>query len=226
VLPPAEDLVKLLAHLDQLDPDGHEHSGSPLPDFVALSLAMGPRPGEPCALRWGSIDLDRTYTNPDGETIRYGIVTVAESVTRARGGAQVKSTKTNKTRHVTISQPVVEILEARRARWRSAALAAGIPLDAMFVFPSKGRVEKPWRPDSMGRELRIVRDQLKLSKQITFRNLRHYCVSVLAAQSVDVVTAAKRMGHSPHMMLKVYAHLFEAPDLAAAEILGRQAAGR
>jgi integrase len=230
-LPPADDLVKLLAALDELTVDGPntnpyaEDRGSPLPDFVALSMAMGPRPGEPCALRWGAIDLHRE-TSVDGTKIRYGVVTVAESVTRARGGAKVKGTKTNKVRRVTISAPVCEILEARRARWRPAALAAGIPIDEMFVFPSKQRAETPWRPDSMGRELRRIRDELELSKQITFRNLRHYCVSLLAANGVDLVTAAKRMGHSPDVFLRVYAHLFEAHDLHAAEILGLQAITR
>jgi integrase len=222
-VPPSEDLVVLLAALDELTLDGHGiDGGSPLPDFVALDLATGCRPGELCALRWSAVDLDRT----DGDGNRYGVITVAKSITRARGGAVEKSTKNNRVRRFTISAEVVELLEARRARWREAALAAGIPLEDMVVFPSKKRPERPWRPDSIGKELRRIRDAHGLSKLITFRNLRHLCASLLAAEGVDVVTVAKRMGHSPQMLLKVYAHLFEAPDLVAAGILGRQATGR
>lgn len=221
-LPPAGDLVQLLAKLDTLDLDGHGLDGSPLPDFVALDLATGCRPAELCALSWGDIDLDRADTHGN----RYGVLTIGKSLARARGGAVIKTTKTNKIRRVTIAGDVVDLLEARRARWRSAALATGIPLEDMVVFPSKNRIEKPWRPDSIGRELRVIRDELGLSKQITFRNLRHYCVSVLAAGNVDVVTAAKRFGHSPQIMLTVYAHLFEDPDLIAAGLLGRKALER
>jgi integrase len=219
-LPPADDLVLLLAALDKLTPDGFAvEDGSPLPDFVALDLATGARPGELCALRWDAIDLDQV--DPDGN--RYGIITIAQSVARSRGGAVIKATKTNRSRRVTVSADVVDVLEARRARWRAAALAWGMPLEQMVVFPSKQRAERPWRPDSMGKELRLLRDELGLSKVITFRNLRHHCVSVLAAAGVDVVTVAKRHGHSPQIMLTVYAHLFEAPDLIAAGILGRKA---
>jgi integrase len=86
------------------------------------------------------------------------------------------------------------------------------------VFPSS-KAEKPWRPDSISREFREVRDSLNLSETLTMRNLRHYCVTVLAAGGVDVVTAARRMGHSPNVMLDVYAHVLDEADREAAGVL-------
>ena len=103
-------------------------------------------------------------------------------------------------------------------------MTAGVPLAELAVFPSRQRRLKPWRPDSMSKEFRTVRDEHGLSEDLTLRNLRHHGVSVLAAAGVDVVTVAKRMGHSPQIMMGVYAHLFEKADLGAAEVQGRQLA--
>ena len=219
-LPPAEHLVTLLAKLDKLELDGHDQPGSVLPDFVALLVATGARPGEICALSWGNVDLDRE----DKEGNRYGVITIAHAVARAKGTAIIKGTKTNKVRRVTIVGPVVDALAARRARWMTAALAAGVPLEELSVFPSRDTIVRPWRPDAVSKEFRLFRDELGLSDSLTLRNLRHHAVSVLAAAGVDVVTVAKRMGHSPQIMLTVYAHLFEEADLDAAGILGKQLA--
>lgn len=212
-LPSADALVRLLAAVDamELDRPG-KAAGSLLPDFLALDLAVGARPGELCALTWGDIDL------------KTGRVTIAKSVARGQGTAVVKSTKTGRARRVNLPADVVDVLKARLARWRPSALAAGIPVDQLPVFPSKDRAGRPWRPDSVSREFRAVRDSLDLSDDLTLRNLRHYCVSVLAAGGVDVVTVAKRMGHSPQIMLTVYAHMFEASDQAAADLLGANTA--
>lgn len=211
-LPPAEDLVKILAHLDTMERDGHGVDGSPLPDFVACLLGTGARPGELCALRWGETGADHRR------------LTIKANLTRARGGAVRKATKTRKIRRVRVAGPVTTVLAERQERWLPLAEAADMPLEDMAVFPSKDRPEQPWRPDSMGREFRRVRDELGLSKQITFRNLRHDCVSVLAAAKVDIVTIARRMGHNPATMLRVYAHLLEEADDEAAEILAARLA--
>lgn len=215
VLPPADDLVAMLAALDDLPLDGYGITdGHALPDFVAVLLGSGARPGELAALPWSDVDLDRSK---DGK--RYGILTLDQAVARRKGGTTIKSTKTNKGRRVAIPEPVVLVLEQRLARWRPGTLAAGMPLDVFPVFPSPLRPEQPWRPDSMSREFRRLRDSLNLSDTLTMRNLRHYCSSVLARNGIDVVTAAKRQGHLPSTMLNVYSHLIDDSDLDAADVL-------
>lgn len=207
-LPPADHLVRLLAHLDTLPADGPGLGVPPLPDFVGLLLATGARPGELCALPWGDVDLE------------HGRVKIDQNLARAKGGTVIKETKTRKGRRIALPQAVVDLLSARQARWKEASLRAGVPLADLPVFPSVKRADWPWRPDSISREFRTVRDHLNLSEDLTMRNLRHYCVTVLAAGGVDVVTAARRMGHSPNVMLDVYAHVLDASDREAAELLG------
>ena len=52
---------------------------------------------------------------------------------------------------------------------------------------------------------------------ITFHALRHTHASQLIDAGVDIVTIAKRLGHSsPNITLKVYAHLFRQKDDKAA----------
>jgi integrase len=200
-LPLAEQLVAMLAAVDTLD-----RKTNPLPDFLALLLGTGARAGELCALPWSDVDLAE------------GTLLIDQSVARGEGRAVVKQTKTGKGRRVSLPAALTEVLRDRYAR---ASTVEGVPLDEMPVFPSTRYRERPFRPDSMSRLFRDIRDEHNLTEDLTLRNLRHYCTSVLAAEGVDVVTVAKRMGHSPKIMLSVYAHLFEEGDRAAADVLGR-----
>ena len=53
--------------------------------------------------------------------------------------------------------------------------------------------------------------------EVTFHALRHTHASQLIDAGVDVVTIAKRLGHSgPSITLSVYAHLFRDNDARAA----------
>lgn len=238
-LPPADDLIRLLAALDDLTLDAPSNVGrrtapdgrlqprrpddpSPLPDFVAVLLGTGARPGEVCALPWGDVNLDPALVDDSGS--RYGILTIDQNLARRKGGTTLKKTKTSKGRRVTIDASLVAVLEQRRARWRPDVLASGYSIADFPVFPSPtpspaAETRVPWRPDSISREFRRIRDDLDLSDTLTLRNLRHYCTSVLVAAGIDVVTAARRQGHSPTIMLKVYAHLTGGTDHVAAAAL-------
>ena len=55
---------------------------------------------------------------------------------------------------------------------------------------------------------------------ITFRALRHTHASQLIDSGVDVVTIAKRLGHSsPNVTLGTYAHFFRQQDDKAARAI-------
>jgi integrase len=57
---------------------------------------------------------------------------------------------------------------------------------------------------------------------VTFHQLRHTHASPLIAAKVDVVTVSKRLGHAnPAITLKVYAHLFDNSDAAAADAINQ-----
>ena len=58
---------------------------------------------------------------------------------------------------------------------------------------------------------------------ITFHALRHTHASQLIDAGVDIVTIAKRLGHSsPNITLKVYAHLFRQKDDKAAAAINEE----
>ena len=66
-----------------------------------------------------------------------------------------------------------------------------------------------------------VRDGLGL-KDVRLHDLRHFTATQLIGAGVDVRTVAGRLGHSdPSLTLRVYSHVIEERDRAAAAILGR-----
>jgi integrase len=53
-------------------------------------------------------------------------------------------------------------------------------------------------------------------------DLRHFTATQLIGAGVDVRTVAGRLGHSdPSLTLRVYSHVIEERDRAAAAIMGR-----
>ena len=71
-------------------------------------------------------------------------------------------------------------------------------------------------PDNLSRDWRRLTASLGLPK-VMFHALRHSHASALIAGGLDVVTVSRRLGHgSPVVTLRVYAHLFDRTDTAAA----------
>jgi integrase len=175
--------------------------------IVILALATGARRGELCALRWRNIDLEA------------GRVAIEKSLEQTNEGLRFKEPKTKAgKRSVSIPPSVAAQL---REHWRAQqeqrlALGLGRASEDDLVF---GRLDGPIPPDTLSQEwARLVR-QLRLPR-VTFHALRHTHVSALIRAGVDVVTVARRIGHSnPSLTLNVYSHLFGNPDRQLAEII-------
>jgi len=59
-------------------------------------------------------------------------------------------------------------------------------------------------------------------KEVRLHDLRHFTATQLIGAGVDVRTVAGRLGHSdPSLTLRVYSHLIEERDRAAASIMGK-----
>jgi len=57
---------------------------------------------------------------------------------------------------------------------------------------------------------------------LRLNDLRHFTATQLIGAGVDVRTGAGRLGHSdPSVTLRVYAHVLEERDRAAAAVMGR-----
>lgn len=211
VVPPSvADVLRFLTHLEGLGPEQ-----STLRDFVPLLVATGARAGEVSALKIGDVDFE------------LGRVTIRRAFTAGNGGS-VKDTKTHKVRTLRLDRAILDRLTERRQRLTVDALAAGVPIEEWWWFPSPVDPMRPVWPGSVSREMREQRDALEISTALTLRNLRHWVASVLLAagsitdgevQSADVRTTAGRLGHGANMTLGVYGHLINDADATAAEVV-------
>jgi integrase len=190
-----EEVAALPAQLD-----GHELAA---PALTALFTGM--RQGEILALRWGNVDLV-------GKVIK-----VRESLEETKaGGLRPKSPKSKAgVRDITLPVIVVETLQAHRVRLleRRLQLGQGKLTSEDLVFPRwDGSAQSP-------KGFGATWGKLARAQGIptTFHGLRHTHASQLIDAGVDVVTLARRFGHSsPTVTLTVYAHLFRKDDGKAA----------
>ena len=173
---------------------------------VILSLFAGLRRGELLALRWCHIDLDRKVLH----------VREALEETRAHG-VLVKTPKSKAGRRdISLPDILVETLsEYRKAQLELRfRLGQGKPSDEDLLFPTlEGALPSP---RAFSAEWADVAASIGMP-EVTFHALRHTHASQLIDAGVDVVTIAKRLGHSgPSITLNVYAHLFRDNDARAA----------
>jgi integrase len=172
------------------------------PALVALFTGM--RRGEILALRWGNVDVA-------GKVIR-----VRESLEATKAGLRFKPPKSKAgIRDITLPAIVVETLQAHRKALleRRLMLGQGKLTDADLVFPAWDG--SPQHPDAFGSLW--IKYAKELGLGVSFHGLRHTHASQLIDAGVDVVTIARRLGHSsPAITLNVYAHLFRKDDGKAA----------
>lgn len=108
---------------------------------------------------------------------------------------------------------------ANAQNWAKEA-DAQVPTDA-YVFSPYVDGSKPFRPDNVTNFFIRVRDSLGLS-DVRLHDLRHFTATQLIGAGVDVRTVAGRLGDSdPSLTLRVYNHLVEGRDRAAASTMGQ-----
>jgi integrase len=179
--------------------DGHEMAAPAI-----TALFTGTRRGELLALRWNNVDLAAK------------VMRIRASLEETKAGLRFKGPKSKAgVRDVTLPAIVVETLHAHRKRQleRRLLLGQGKPGDDDLVFPAWDG--SPWGPD------RFSAAWGKLARShgidVSFHALRHTHASQLIDAGVDVVTIARRLGHSsPTITLSTYAHLFKKDDSKAA----------
>jgi len=96
-------------------------------------------------------------------------------------------------------------------------LGAGrLPDDALLFATIEGA---PLSPNAQSAAWADFADSIDMP-DVTFHALRHTHASQLIDEGVDIVTISKRLGHAnPAITLKVYAHLFDENDSAAANAI-------
>jgi integrase len=199
--------------------------GSTLFDLTFLVAFTGVRREEALALRWSDFD-------PSAKTLR---------IERALGytpkfGLQFKVPKSKRSRRtVTIDDTLVALLRRMRERYQRIVVGApdGAEIDLSLVrvpddwlvFPAPGG--EPHEP----RHLDAVTKQFtKRARKILGFNFRLHDLRVshetwLLDQGTPVHVVAKRCGHDPALLLKVYAKRTQKSDESAAETIGLMTKG-
>jgi integrase len=206
--PKVEDEEIEILNAAQVDLVLHELEGHALYAISGLALATGMRRGELLAIRLCDVDFD-------GASVR-----VERSLEETGGGLRFKPPKSKHGRR-TISLPPTAVA-VLRAHWRQQlelrlALGLGKPDPDALVFSTPDG--SPMSPDNLSRDWRRACRSLGLP-MVMFHALRHTHASALIAKKLDVVQISRRLGHgSPAITLRIYAHLFNTVDSAAADAI-------
>ena len=178
--------------------------------FVRLAAATGARRGELCALRWGSIDLDRGKLRID-----------ASAYFQPGVGVLTKSTKNHSVRDVSLDAETVQALRDHRGRMLARAAIAETVLDASgFVFSNEADFSSPIPPDTLSHMWIAVRTKAGLDG-VRLHDLRHFQATMLLRSGVPVKNVSRRIGHrDAATTLNVYAHALADDDRASADLVG------
>ena len=177
-----------------------------------LLAATGARRGEMCALRWTSIDFDRSRIE-----IRAAMSQLAS------GELREKDPKTHQIREVGIDQNSLGLLREHLDWQRDIAIELGTVLDedafvlADFTIDPAGGVSI--QPDRLSQAWRRVRERVPGAENMRLHDLRHWYASTQLDAGEPLPAVAARIGDHVETLEKVYAHKGHRGDHQAAEHL-------
>ena len=199
--------------------------GSTLYEIVCVAAFTGMRRGEILGLRWSDFnDGDRTLR-----------IERALEYTR-RHGLNLKPPKTARgARTIAIDDALVELL--RKEREKHQRIVSGVPIGSpvdlslvrlpsnAFVFPAPdGSLTSPRHPDAVTKQ--FMKRAAKLGfPGLRFHDLRGSHETLLLDKGTPIHTVAKRCGHDPAVLLRVYAKRTQKSDEQAAAVIGELAKG-
>jgi integrase len=177
-----------------------------LPVFLELDDAAGCRRGELLALEW---------SNLSGSTL-----TVARSLGQVKanqplppdveaigGGLYLKSTKTGKRRTIELPPVAMMALAEHRKRQDEFREQFGPDYTGDLIFANPDG--SPLKPDSVSSAVSLLCRRLKLPKGVSLHTLRHTHGSQLLAAGIPVAEVARRLGHTPETLMRIYAHAIQ-----------------
>ena len=205
--PTVDEVQRLIAAADAKNPS--------LASFLFVAATTGCRRGELCGLQWGDLQLDEPAH-----------IVVRRSISSLPGRLEVRSTKTGRVRRLALDVATVGVFrrQCELAEERCRALGTVLAKDA-YVWSQEADHSRPWSPDRVTDAFRNLRGRLDLP-HLRLHHFRHFAATIMLAGGVDVRTAAGRLGHSqPAITLRTYAHVLDAPDRVAADLLGSLVGG-
>lgn len=216
-----EQLAKLAAAFD----------GHPISLLVKTAIGTGARRSEILALRWSDFDAVRKT------------LSVARAMTEPKqGNRRVRKFKATKTasgvRTISLDDGLVASLVAERHRHQRivAAVSAEADVDLSLVKLPEGALIFP----AFEKGLSALRDANAVTRtfernartllgmpRLRLHDLRHTHGSRLIAAGLPITTVAARLGHTPEILLRIYAHELKAAEeqRASADIIAALAIG-
>jgi integrase len=186
--------------------------------FFHVAAYTGARRGELLNLRWTDIDLGTKKVTITGSTA-------------VIGGERVNgTTKSGRTRVVSIDDETVAVLRQHKADQATEQLQAGDSWRGIkdgYVFMTGWG--EPIYPDTvtalMAKLIRAHNEPVKAPRPkerlpyARLHDLRHIHATTLLLSGVPVHVVAARLGHAdPAITLRVYAHVIRTAETAAADI--------
>jgi integrase len=194
--------------------------GSTLFDFTFLMAFTGIRRGEALALRWSDF-------NPIAKTLR---IERALEYTK-KFGLLFKPPKSERgKRTIILDDTMVALLLRMRETYQRIVAGAPDRVDVdlslvripedWLIFPApEGQPNEPRHPDSVTKQFTRRAEKI-LGFSIRLHDLRVSHGTWLLDQGTPVHVVAKRLGHDPSVLLKVYAKRTQKGDESAAETIG------
>jgi integrase len=163
----------------------------------------GLRWGEAAALRRRSCNLLRNRLE------------IREAVSEVRGGVVYGPPKTHQNRTVVIPEPVKELLAEHLSKFVDSDSDS-----LVFTTEAGGHVWiNNFRRDVWHRAL----EESGVSREVTIKDLRHTCASLMHAAGRSAKEVKEQLGHSTiAMTLDTYTHLFDEGRDEAAEAMAAQ----
>jgi integrase len=188
--------------------------------FFHLAAFTGARRGELLNLRWTSVDLD-AYE-----------ITITGSAAFIDGKRIEGTTKTGRTRVVSIDQGTVHVLKEHRRQQAADKLLAGEEWRGLDDHVFTTGWGDPIHPDTVSSLMPLLiksynnpKDGPKAAEPLPharLHDLRHIHATTLLLAGVPVHVVAARLRHvDPSVTLRVYAHVIRAAEASAAEIFAK-----
>ncbi|MEV1249976.1 site-specific integrase [Nonomuraea sp. NPDC049750] len=188
--------------------------------FFHLAAYTGARRGELLNLRWRDVDLDKPQIHITG---------TAAVIDRQRVEG---TTKSGRSRVVSLDPGTVKVLKAHRARQDEDRLKLGESWKGgnAYVFTTGwGDPLFPDTPSSLMPKLIETHNKQNPRGQLPhacLHDLRHIHATTLLLAGVPVHVVAARLGHAdPAITLRVYAHVIHEQAATAADVFAKAVNG-
>ncbi|MFO7285162.1 MAG: site-specific integrase [Thermobifida fusca] len=188
--------------------------------FFHLAAYTGARRGELLNLRWSDVDLDARE------------ITITGSAAFIDGERIEGTTKTGRSRVVSIDAGTVRVLKEHRRQQAADKLLAGEQWRGTDDHVFTTGWGEPIHPDTVSSLMRLLINSYNNPKdgpkpaeplpRARLHDLRHIHATTLLLAGVPVHVVAARLGHvDPSVTLRVYTHVIRAAEASVAEIFAK-----